>query len=163
MPAPITTTEADLADPAHADAVVELLRGYARDPMGMGADLSEEARGELVPGLKRHPGAVVLLAYRGTEAVGLAICFLGFSTFLARPQINVHDFAVEPTCRRRGVGRRLMEHVEAKARQLDCCRITLEVRQDNHVAQGLYRSVGFDGADDTSDGVPMLFWKKTLA
>ena len=38
----------------------------------------------------------------------------------------------------------LLERIEAKARELNCCRITLEVREDNRVARGLYRKVGFE-------------------
>jgi hypothetical protein len=42
------------------------------------------------------PNARVFLAYLGGEAVGLATCFIGFSTFHGRPLVNVH--ASKPRC-----------------------------------------------------------------
>jgi len=48
-----------------------------------------------------------------------------------------------PEYRGRGIGRKLLEAVEKNARQLGCCKVTLEVGQDNQLAKGLYRSVGF--------------------
>jgi len=61
-----------------------------------------------------------------------------------------------------GIGRMLLERIEAKARELNCCRITLEVRQDNRVARGLYRKVGFDQAVDGTERIAVEFWHKTL-
>ena len=46
--------------------------------------------------------------------VGAAVCFIGFSTFAAKPLINIHDFVVLPAARGKGVGRRLLEAVEKK-------------------------------------------------
>ena len=91
----------------------------------------------------KHGGARVFLAYEGDEPAGLAICFVGFSSFKAKPLVNVHDLAVAPQFRGRGIGRALLEAVAADARQLGCCKVTLEVRADNAKAIGLYRRVGF--------------------
>lgn len=138
--------EADLADPRHQEAVLAMVNAYARDPMGNGQDLPESVRQALIPGLRRHPTSLIFLAFDGQEPVGIAVCFLGFSTFAARPLINIHDLAVIPAYRGRGVGRRLLQRVEAKGRELGCCKLTLEVREDNHTAQQLYRRVGFKHA-----------------
>ena len=142
----LVIVEADLDDPKHQDAVLALINAYARDPMGNGQDLSESVRQALIPGLRRHPTSLIFLAFDGQEPVGIAVCFLGFSTFAARPLLNIHDLAVIPAYRGRGVGRRLLEHVEAKGRELGCCKLTLEVREDNHTAQQLYWRVGFKHA-----------------
>ncbi len=56
----------------------------------------------------------------------------------------------------------LLERIEAKARELNCCRITLEVREDNAVARGLYRKVGFDQVVVGPKRIPMEFWHKLL-
>jgi ribosomal protein S18 acetylase RimI-like enzyme len=69
--------------------------------------------------------------------------FSAFSTFAGRPLLNIHDIHVIRPAQRRGVGRRLLEAVEAKARQLDCCKLTLEVYEDNTAARELYRKFGF--------------------
>ena len=56
----------------------------------------------------------------------------------------------------------LLERIEAKAHELNCCRITLEVREDNRVARGLYRKVGFEEVVDGAERVPVEFWHKRL-
>jgi hypothetical protein len=49
------------------------------------APLAERTRRERIPGLRAHPETLAFLAYRDTEPVGLAIGFLGYPTFAARP------------------------------------------------------------------------------
>ena len=139
----IEIVEADLARPEHARAVVETVNAYAMDPMGNGAPLPPEVLESLVPRLLEHPTSLIFLAFEQAKPVGIAVFFLGFSTFAARPLVNIHDLAVLPEYRGRGIGRRLLEAVEQNARKLGCCKVTLEVGQDNHLAKGLYRSVGF--------------------
>jgi ribosomal protein S18 acetylase RimI-like enzyme len=105
---------------------------------------------------------VVLLAWHSATPVGIAVCFVGFSTFLARPLLNIHDLAVIPAYRRHGVGRLLLERVAAKGKALGCCKLTLEVRADNHAAQRLYEEVGFDHAASYGGAVHVLFLEKRL-
>jgi ribosomal protein S18 acetylase RimI-like enzyme len=134
---------ADLADPGHQAAVADLLDMYCRDEFGDGRPLSAAARANLIPGLVQHGGARVFLAYEGDAAIGLAICLVGFSSFRAQPLLNIHDIAVRPAARGRGVGRRLLAAIEQDARDLGCCKVTLEVRADNRRAKGLYEDAGF--------------------
>ena len=135
--------EADLADAADADAVVDLIDGYARGPGGQNAPLSDDARERLVPGLRDHPVALVLLALRGAERVGVAVCVWGFSTFSGRPSLNVHDLAVHPAARGRGIGGRLLAEVERRARERGASKLTLEVHDANAGAKRLYERFGF--------------------
>ncbi|MDF2637843.1 MAG: family N-acetyltransferase [Novosphingobium lindaniclasticum] len=158
----LTVRLADYADAGDAARVVALLGSYARDPMGGGKPLSEDVRERLVPGLAAHPGAFSLLAFEGDDAVGLANCITGFSTFAARPLVNIHDMAVLPAARGRGVGRALMLAVEEEARARGACKITLEVLSGNATAKGLYASLGYgDYALDPEAGTA-LFWDKKL-
>lgn len=53
-------------------------------------------------------------------------------------------FAVDPTCRRQGVGRRLLAWLEACAREAGLRRLALEVRARNRAAQAFYASEGFE-------------------
>lgn len=154
---------ADLDDLAHAAAVVEMLDTYARDPKGGGQPLTEEVRARLIPGLRAHPTTVVLLAFQGERAVGMAACFLGFSTFAARPLLNVHDLVVAPDCRGAGVGVALLDAAEAEARRRGCAKLTLEVQDDNQPARRLYERFGF--TDFTIGGIdlPTRFLSKRLA
>ena len=135
--------EADLGRAEHQQAIVHLTNAYAQDPMANGEALPEEVLKFLVEALRRHPTTVILLAYQGSEAIGIATCFLGFSTFAARPLLNLHDLAVLPEFRGKGVGRQLLQAVERKARELGCCKLTLEVQEDNSPARRLYERFGF--------------------
>jgi ribosomal protein S18 acetylase RimI-like enzyme len=134
---------ADLDDAAHASAVIDVLDSYASDPVGGGKPLAADVRARLVPALKTQSNAVIVLAFDGEMPVGLAVCFLGFSTFKARALLNVHDLAVIPKYRGRGIGRALLDFVERYARERDCCKLTLEVQDANARARGLYASFGF--------------------
>ena len=158
----VAIAEADLGNPQHQDAIVHLVDAYARDPMGGGKALPEEVRLALIPGLQRHPTTLVFLAWHSTTPVGIAICFVGFSTFMARPLLNIHDLAVLSAYRRQGVGRLLLERVAAKGQELGCCKLTLEVRADNHSAQRLYEAVGFDNAASYGGAVRVWFLEKRL-
>jgi ribosomal protein S18 acetylase RimI-like enzyme len=155
----IEIREADLTDESQAEAVCRLLDEYARLPIAQGAPLAVDVLRELVPGLLKHPAALVLLAWIEGQAVGVAVCFLGFSTFQARPLVNIHDLAVTTECRGHGVGQRLLEAVEAKARALGCGKVTLEVRESNTAARRLYRRFGFG---DREGGPATLFLSKNL-
>jgi ribosomal protein S18 acetylase RimI-like enzyme len=163
MSEPIAIVDADLGEAKQATALIELLDHYMRDPMQGGQPPSDKVKRELIPGLRAHPACCVFLAMQGEQAVGFAICFLGFSTFNARPLVNIHDIFVELSFRGTGVGKLLMERIEAKTRSLNGCAITLEVRDDNHRARGLYRRCGFGRAELGIERIPMEFWRKALA
>jgi ribosomal protein S18 acetylase RimI-like enzyme len=135
---------ADLARAEDRAAVITLLDAYARDPMGGGQPLASDVIAAIPDRLASLPHARVWLASAPDgEPAGVAVCFLGFSTFAARPLLNLHDLAVAPAHRRRGVGRRLLGAIEDAARALGCCKVTLEVRDDNATAQRLYRALGY--------------------
>ena len=139
----IEIREADFGDAVHRAAIVDVLDSYASDPVGGGEPLNDDVRARLVPALENHPTALVLLAFSGTRAVGIAVCFFGFSTFQARSLLNVHDLAVIPEFRGAGIGRALLEGAEAHALRRGCCKLTLEVQDDNTRARALYESFGF--------------------
>ncbi len=156
----ICTRVADLRCPADLDATVSLLDMYAREPMGAARALSEEVRSRLYRDLPELEQILVFLAEDTQgEPLGIAFCVLGYSTFAARPLINIHDLAVRPEARGRGVGSALINAVIAEARQRHCCKVTLEVRTDNVGAQRLYRRYGFTGGPPES---LMQFWTLSL-
>src|SRR5690606_33557137 len=98
---------------------------------GGGAALAEDVRERVVPGLAGTPGAFSLIARLDGEAVGLANCFTGYSTFAGAPLVNVHDLAVAVGHRGRGIGKALLAAVEAEARRSGACKVTLEVLSGN--------------------------------
>ncbi|MGH2726059.1 MAG: GNAT family N-acetyltransferase [Actinomycetota bacterium] len=162
MEHPVEVVAADLERSDHQNAVLALTDAYATDPMGNGAPLAADKRDRLIDGLRAHPTTVILLAYVDGEAAGIATCFLGFSTFAARPLLNIHDLAVAPEHRGRGVGQQLLAGVERKARELGCSKITLEVGDRNETARGLYDRAGFVQPSGHEAGA-LIFYTKDLA
>ena len=157
----VEIVDADFGNAAHCAGIIEVLDSYAADPVGGGEPLSEDVRERLVPALRDHSTALVLLAIAQERLVGIAVCFQGFSTFRARPLLNIHDLAVLPEWRGRGIGRRLLGAAEDRARQFGCCRLTLEVQDDNGRALALYGSFGFSDLV-MGDSGPTRFLTKPL-
>jgi ribosomal protein S18 acetylase RimI-like enzyme len=158
----IKILEADLDRQEHRRAVVTLLDAYAQDPMGNGQPLSADIRRDLIPGLQQHPTTIIFLAFQNDEAVGIATCFRGFSTFAARPLINISDFYVLPERRGQNIGQMILTDVETKARNMDCCKITLEVQENNHRARRIYQAAGFSRAVYVEAAGGALFLSKAL-
>jgi nucleoside-diphosphate-sugar epimerase len=151
----------DLGSPVHARSLLELLDHYARDPVGGGAGLSESVKQRLIPALRAQSRYLGFLAFEGERAIGLINCFVGFSTFAARPLLNVHDIVVHESARRRGVGRLLLARAEQAARESDCCKLTLEVLSGNKIALAAYAALGFEPyVLDPSVGSALLLEKK---
>jgi ribosomal-protein-alanine N-acetyltransferase len=104
-----------------------------------------------------------LLATIGEKSVAYVIYWL-----LPR-EIDIHNLAVNPAYRRRGIGRVLLETVVEEARRQGVSRVTLEVRKSNEAAQKLYHALGFSAkgvrkgyySDDGEDAVIMALELET--
>jgi len=158
----IRIVEADLSLAEHQEAVLAMVDAYSRDAMGNGKPLDQDVRTRLIPGLRRHPTTLIFLAFDGVQPIGAAVCFIGFSSFAAKPIINIHDFVVLPASRGKGIGRRLLEAVEAKARELGCCKLTLEVMDKNHQAIRMYLAAGFERYSLQEKAGAAIFMSKPL-
>jgi GNAT superfamily N-acetyltransferase len=143
--------------PEHLEAIASLINAYIDDEMGGGKPLSQLERLRLIDGLNSHPKSIVLLAETEGVFVGLLTAFENFSTFSAKPMINIHDVIVLKEYRRKGVGRQLMNRIIQEAESRSCSRLTLEVRKDNTGAQDLYKSLEFGDTEPE-----MLYWRKYL-
>ncbi len=139
----LTVDALDLDDPEQALIWLELLDHYAQDPMGGGDGLSDYAKLNLVAAMREVPGFHGALARLDGKAVGLIDCFAGFSTFAARPLLNVHDIVVHRDVRGRGIGQALLAWAERRAGELGCCKLTLEVLANNTRAMRSYEQAGF--------------------
>ncbi|MDP2880927.1 MAG: GNAT family N-acetyltransferase [Azonexus sp.] len=133
----------DLSDLAQAEIWLGLLDHYAQDPMGGGDGLSDYAKLNLVRTIREVPGFHGALAWLDGKAVGLIDCFAGFSTFAALPLLNVHDIVVLKGRRGQGIGQALLAWAEERARQLGCCKLTLEVLSNNTRAMASYQQAGY--------------------
>ena len=140
---PLRIVAVDLKKEANSKAWLALLDHYARDPLGGAAGLSEYAKAHLVRELQDLPTFHGALAWRGDEAVGLINCFAGFSTFAAKPLLNIHDIVVRRERRGAGIGQALLDWAVTRARELGCCKLTLEVLSNNEQALASYAQAGF--------------------
>ncbi|MDZ7716653.1 MAG: GNAT family N-acetyltransferase [Balneolaceae bacterium] len=138
--------EADYSNRQHAADVQYLTNAYAESEMGGGHTLSQEELDKMIAGLRGMSTAFTLLAYSDEAPVGIANCFICFSTFEGQKLINIHDLAVIKEMRGKGIGEKLLEAVQKKARKMNCCKLTLEVRTDNR-AINLYERFGFETDD----------------
>lgn len=158
----VTCEIVNYRNPKHAADLVELLDHYARDPMGGGKPLDQYVRENLARELSHLPHAFSVIVYEGERAVALANCFEAFSTFKAKPLVNVHDVMVHSDYRGRGLSKMLLDKIEEIAKARGCCKITLEVLEGNVTAQKAYLSFGFAGYElDPTTGKAM-FWQKNL-
>ena len=133
----------DYRQATDAQALVMLLDAYARDPMGGGEDLADEVKARLCSDLAQRPDAASFIAWLDAQPVGLVNCIEGYSTFKARPLMNIHDIAVLPGHRGQGVGQALLAAAQAHALERGCCKLTLEVLTGNAVALRSYERFGF--------------------
>ncbi len=108
------------------------------------------------------PSAIALVAER--EAV-LGSCIVLLRTTSQRARL--YSLAVAPQAAGQGIGSALLKAAEAAAAVQGSRVMTLEVREDNAPAQGLYARSGFDLIGRTSsyysDGQAALHFRKALA
>jgi GNAT superfamily N-acetyltransferase len=95
-----------------------------------------------------RPGAEALLAFEHDDAVGFAVFFHNFSTFLGRRGLWLEDIFVKPEHRRKGYGRALFLHVARIAHERDCGRYEWAALDWNEPAIRFYKSMGAVALDD---------------
>ncbi len=109
-----------------------------------------------------RPAAEVLLAFEGQSAVGFAVYFYNFSTWLGRPGLYLEDLFVKPEKRGKGYGRALLIELAKIARERDCGRMEWAVLDWNEPAIKFYRALGAKPMDEwtvfrlTRDGIARL-------
>ncbi len=90
----------------------------------------------------RHPYAEVILAESDEKAVGFALFFYNYSTFLTKPGIYLEDIFVQPEYRRRGIGKALIIRVAQLAVKRGCGRFEWSVLDWNQPAIDFYQQMG---------------------
>ncbi|HLQ46394.1 MAG TPA: GNAT family N-acetyltransferase [Planctomycetaceae bacterium] len=89
-----------------------------------------------------RPFAEALIAEVAGEAVGFAVFFHNFSTFLGKPGVYLEDLFVRPAFRGRGLGKALLTRVARIAVERDCGRMEWSVLHWNEPAIRFYESLG---------------------
>lgn len=158
----LTIRVADYRNPDHAADILQLMDEYSQDPFGGGEPLSDLCRKELVDRLADFPGAFSVLAYLAEQPVGLVNCFTGFSTFVCRPLVNIHDVVVSKDARGSGICTEMLDRVAREAKARGCCKLTLEVLEKNLPAQIAYRRSGFRPYTLDEELGQAEFWQRYL-
>ena len=89
-----------------------------------------------------NPTAYALLAYHNQKAVGYAIYFFTYSSFIALPGLYLEDLFVLPESRGEGVGRELLASLARLAIERGCARMEWAVLNWNQPAIGFYTRLG---------------------
>lgn len=156
----INVIDLDFDSPQQVAQWLKILSTYSQEAGGGNQEIATAALEKLPGMLKGLANSHVLLAMNHDQAVGAAVCLGGFSTFKAQPVLNVHDLAVLPAHRGKGIGTALLDAAEARARELGCCKVTLEVIESNEGARRLYGRQGFESP---STNLATYFLEKPLS
>jgi GNAT superfamily N-acetyltransferase len=89
-----------------------------------------------------RPFAEVLLAEADGRAVGFALFFHNYSTFLTRPGVYLEDLFVLPQERGRGYGKALLAGLARLAFERGCGRLEWSVLNWNEPSIQFYRALG---------------------
>ena len=129
------------ADEADLQAIVHLIEGLAEYEQltHLLAVTPEKLRPHL---FGDKPVAEALLAERDGRAIGFALFFTNFSTFLAQPGLYLEDLFVEPEHRGVGAGKALLTRLAQEAVTRGCGRFEWSVLDWNESAIGFYERMG---------------------
>jgi GNAT superfamily N-acetyltransferase len=95
-----------------------------------------------------RPYCEVLLAEADGMAVGFALFFHNYSTFLTRPGIYLEDLFVLPDERGRGYGKALLTALGRLAVERQCGRLEWSVLNWNEPSIQFYKSLGAEAKDE---------------
>ena len=116
----------------HALANYEKL---AAQVVGTAEDLQREL-------FSARPVIEAVIAWEKANALGFALYFHNYSTFLARRGLYLEDLFVVPEARGRGVGKALIRHCARVAVERRCGRFEWSVLDWNQPAIEFYQSIG---------------------
>ena len=107
-----------------------------------------------IDALKEHlfgskPYVEAILAEYAGQAVGFALFFHNYSTFLAKPGIYLEDLFVLPEFRRLGIGKAILSYLAQLAISRDCGRLEWSVLDWNESAIAFYKRMGASILEET--------------
>lgn len=130
-----------MATPDDVSDIFSLIRALseyeklAHEMVGTKADLHK--------GLFGTPAyAEAVVAEVNGKAVGFALYFYNFSTFLMKPGIYLEDLFVLPEYRRQGIATALLKYLAARALSKGCGRLEWSVLDWNESAITFYKRIG---------------------
>ncbi|RKF17390.1 GNAT family N-acetyltransferase [Alginatibacterium sediminis] len=137
----------------HRNALDSLFQEYSS---GVSASIDST----IVSQLLELPYFRGFLCFADNKPAGFAVCFESYSTYRARKVLNIHDFMVSNRYCGKGLAKSLLASIEQYCFENDYLKITLEVDDDNKIAQRLYESCGFEDFQVVLKG--LNHWQKYL-
>lgn len=89
-----------------------------------------------------------LICERDGQAIGFAVYFYSYSTWLGRNGIYLEDLYITPEQRGDGTGRQLLRFIAREALANQCGRLEWSVLDWNEPAIGFYQSLGAQAQDE---------------
>ena len=140
-PSPHASLSLRMAAPEDAPVLFELIQALAAyeklsDAVtGSAAELATHLSGD-------RPLVEAIVAEVAGQAVGFALFFTNYSTFLTKPGIYLEDLFVQPDYRRLGIGKALLGYLAAIAQTRQCGRLEWSVLDWNSPAIAFYERIG---------------------
>ncbi|MCL5994537.1 MAG: bifunctional NUDIX hydrolase family protein/GNAT family N-acetyltransferase [Chloroflexi bacterium] len=129
------------AQPADHAQIVELMRLIPDE-----ADMTQGEREHVLEELRTNGSVEVWVAESDTHAV-VGFCALSFTKTLTETRAWLDALVVEPSSRRRGVGRAMFELAMRRARARGAAQLLVDSTRGSPSAQDFYRACGFDAEE----------------
>ncbi|ASK93877.1 GNAT family N-acetyltransferase [Xanthomonas campestris pv. trichodesmae] len=129
------------ATPADVPLLHELITAlavYEREPDAVKASLEDVRASLFDEGATAH----ALICEQDGQALGFAVYFFNYSTWLGRNGLYLEDLFVRPEARGKGAGLALLRHLAQLAVQRGCGRFEWSVLDWNQPAIDFYKAVG---------------------
>ena len=140
----LTIRPAVRTDAAQILAFITELADYERARHEVVASVDDIQRSLFDEGSTVHS----LICERDGLAIGFAVYFYSYSTWLGRNGIYLEDLYVTPEQRGDGAGRKLLRHIASEAVQNNCGRLEWSVLDWNEPAIQFYKSIGAQPQDE---------------
>ena len=128
-----------LAEPGDAQSIAEMSRDFIESGLGWRYDTAHIQRA-----MRRRESVVLVATERQTYVARARPALSGFAVMdFGDERAHLVLLAVQPTQRRRGIGRRLVEWLIESALTAGMASVHLELRADNAAARRFYRALGF--------------------
>jgi diamine N-acetyltransferase len=127
----------------HGDGVLRMMRGLEDADPGPAPFDEQERRKSWERFVGDGSSGKAWVICDGEKLIGYVVLTLGFSFEYGGRDGFLDELYVDEEYRRRGIGRRTMEFVEERARELGVKALHLEATQGNDAAKELYRRAGY--------------------
>lgn len=137
------------ATPKDIPVILQLIHGLAEYEKASEQAVAT-AQDLLRDGFSGNPKFRVLIAEWAGQAVGFALFFYNYSTWVGRPGLYLEDLFVRPEHRGKGIGKALLVHLAKIAVEEGCGRFEWQVLDWNTPAVEFYKSLGARTLDEWS-------------